>query len=317
MNFGNLALIILRGLEVIAGWWVLFYLSNAPRSKARRIALLIAIPVLYLLWYLLPIDVWFASQIGIGKIISGSTGNEILWVLILIVLAFISGNLQNSIIDVLWYAGIEQNVDVLRSWANCLIHKGWYFHNYPQYNIEYLLILGWTIFYYMNKRKIRGNVPIAFQIQTVIIPIITCVFLTHHADMIRFTTVPGSELKMDIMIDGLIIGVIVLAINLLMYYVNLKLLLMYNARSLAIEAAGEPPLWTKSAGFSHDFIEKYNLSKRECEIVEAILSGKTTYKELAVTLNLSAKTVANHLRNIYRKTGVFNMVALYTLIQNK
>lgn len=48
---------------------------------------------------------------------------------------------------------------------------------------------------------------------------------------------------------------------------------------------------------------KKRLTKREREVLAAILDGCTTDKELMRRLGLSRSTVAKHLVNIYRKMG--------------
>ena len=46
------------------------------------------------------------------------------------------------------------------------------------------------------------------------------------------------------------------------------------------------------------------LTRRERDVLSAILDGCTTDKELMERLGLSRSTVAKHLVNIYRKLGV-------------
>jgi len=55
------------------------------------------------------------------------------------------------------------------------------------------------------------------------------------------------------------------------------------------------------------------LSKRELEVIEAILSGCVGQKELAVSLDISVNTVKKHLQHIYKTTGTVNMTALTIL----
>jgi len=55
------------------------------------------------------------------------------------------------------------------------------------------------------------------------------------------------------------------------------------------------------------------LSKRELEIVEAVLDGNFSYKEISTALNISVNTVKTHLRHIYKTTGVSNIAALSSL----
>ena len=59
------------------------------------------------------------------------------------------------------------------------------------------------------------------------------------------------------------------------------------------------------------FVQK--LSKRELEVIEAVLAGYVSQKELADSLNISVNTVKTHLKNIYFITGVSGINALTLL----
>jgi DNA-binding CsgD family transcriptional regulator len=61
---------------------------------------------------------------------------------------------------------------------------------------------------------------------------------------------------------------------------------------------------------------KYNISKREQEIILLICEGKSN-KEIEEELFISLQTVKDHIYNIYRKTGVKNRVQLSNLFQGK
>ncbi len=58
----------------------------------------------------------------------------------------------------------------------------------------------------------------------------------------------------------------------------------------------------------------HNLSGREVTVLRHVAEGKTN-KEIANTLNLSEKTVKNHIRNIFSKLNVFDrtQAAIYAL----
>ena len=56
------------------------------------------------------------------------------------------------------------------------------------------------------------------------------------------------------------------------------------------------------------------LSRREIDVVKAIMDGNVSYKELASALNISPNTVKTHLQHIYQTTGVSNVAALITLL---
>lgn len=49
--------------------------------------------------------------------------------------------------------------------------------------------------------------------------------------------------------------------------------------------------------------EEYNLSKREKEVLELLVKGKS-YKMISTQLNVSYETVHTHIRRIYQKLHV-------------
>lgn len=62
---------------------------------------------------------------------------------------------------------------------------------------------------------------------------------------------------------------------------------------------------------------KKRLTKREREVLAAILDGCTTDKELMRRLGLSRSTVAKHLVNIYRKMGARSRTHLAVRAMNE
>jgi len=65
------------------------------------------------------------------------------------------------------------------------------------------------------------------------------------------------------------------------------------------------------AGEYYKFIQQ--LTKRELEVIEAVLAGSLRYKSIASSLNISVNTVKTHLRKIYLTVGVNNVEALAAL----
>jgi len=55
------------------------------------------------------------------------------------------------------------------------------------------------------------------------------------------------------------------------------------------------------------------LSRRELEVIEAILAGNVRHKQLSAALNISVSTVKTHLVHIYQTTGVSGIAALSSL----
>ncbi len=65
-----------------------------------------------------------------------------------------------------------------------------------------------------------------------------------------------------------------------------------------------------------DFCRSFGLSKREVEVMEVLLEGKTA-KEIAESMFVSESTVKTHIRHIYEKTGVKNKMELLRMVQGK
>jgi DNA-binding CsgD family transcriptional regulator len=61
--------------------------------------------------------------------------------------------------------------------------------------------------------------------------------------------------------------------------------------------------------------KKYNITKREMEIIELICRGKTN-REIADQLFISVETVKDHNYKIFQKTGVKNRIQLVNLVNN-
>lgn len=64
------------------------------------------------------------------------------------------------------------------------------------------------------------------------------------------------------------------------------------------------------------FAEEYQLSSREFEVLQLLIKGKTN-NELSSELYISENTVKFHVRNLLKKTGCENRIALITLFKQK
>jgi len=56
-----------------------------------------------------------------------------------------------------------------------------------------------------------------------------------------------------------------------------------------------------------------HLSRRELEVIEAVLAGNVSHKGLSKALNISVNTVKTHLKHIYQTTGVSSIAGLSSL----
>lgn len=63
------------------------------------------------------------------------------------------------------------------------------------------------------------------------------------------------------------------------------------------------------------FVQQYNITKREEEIIELIIKGYKNSK-ISELLFISEKTVTNHLYNIYKKLGISSRFELICLFKN-
>ena len=64
--------------------------------------------------------------------------------------------------------------------------------------------------------------------------------------------------------------------------------------------------------FKDSFLEKYNITEREMEIMTHLKNGKTN-DEIAQRLYVSFHTVKTHRKNIYNKLGINNLAELINL----
>jgi DNA-binding CsgD family transcriptional regulator len=101
-----------------------------------------------------------------------------------------------------------------------------------------------------------------------------------------------------------------LAIMLFLFYLYTRLTLD-NPTANTKESESPLSLTTVKVEKFKPFIQ--HLSRRELEVIEAVLAGNVSHKELSTALNISISTVKTHLRHIYQTTGVSNIAALSSL----
>jgi DNA-binding NarL/FixJ family response regulator len=98
------------------------------------------------------------------------------------------------------------------------------------------------------------------------------------------------------------------------FYFYIKLSVAHEALIFASNLAQTPPVWTPEQGISPAFIEKYEITPREREVIEALVQGRTD-KEISSKLNIAVNTVQVHLKRIYRKTNAAGRFALAALVR--
>jgi DNA-binding CsgD family transcriptional regulator len=74
------------------------------------------------------------------------------------------------------------------------------------------------------------------------------------------------------------------------------------------------PAYAEAGRPTQFFLERFGITDREAAVIGLLLEGASG-KDIADRLYISAKTVENHVTNIYRKVGARNRVQLFRLIR--
>ncbi|MDR3171937.1 MAG: GHKL domain-containing protein [Treponema sp.] len=218
----NMFLEITRGLITIAGWWVLFYKLHRPPTRVRRIALLVSLPALYFFWRFYVFE--GISIFGIYP----PTFYAVFWSLIILFFALLVGDWRSSLFTAIFYIGVEQIIDVTRMCAYGSITGGWpqsvSLERYVMFNLQYLFVLGWTVFYYwiLKKRKIR--IAIRNALMTLAPPIAMFLLLTHFDEI----ALPLLEQGDNIYSIGFMVGLIFFVSHHLSFYFYVRQLKMFD-----------------------------------------------------------------------------------------
>jgi len=106
-------------------------------------------------------------------------------------------------------------------------------------------------------------------------------------------------------------GTLLIVILIFLFYLYTRL--TSDNLSAGIKGTENPSLISAKDDGYKPFIQL--LSKRELEVVEAVLAGNVSYKQLSNNLNISVNTVKTHLKHIYQTTGVSNIAALSILFR--
>jgi len=184
---------------------------------------------------------------------------------------------------------------------------------YMEMSVTHLAMFLWAVFYYFLMRTISDEtlkrIPVRFWLITLLAPLLEAIVLFSAINPLKIQLEAGFN---NFIFCGLI-GIILFALNLCLFYLYIKLVTGYQAPLLSGELAHSPPVYTRANGLSEAFIKKYDLSKRQVEATEALLQGKSN-KEIAAALDIEVNTVQVHLQSVYRKTGAPGRYALMALV---
>jgi hypothetical protein len=177
----------------------------------------------------------------------------------LLTFALLCGNLKESrtllgpIFTAAYYIGMEACMDNIRNFlvryttgAGVLrLSPAYYVHM----NLLYLAVLGWAVFYYAVLKTHRGALPLRFWIMTVIPPLGSMMLLTGFATEAR----PLLEMGINIYRQGLLFGFFLTALNLLTFYMYVRLLTFYEANLQTQVLQGQLTAYTRRVTMIEDF----------------------------------------------------------------
>jgi len=289
--------------------WTLFYMLYRPEAKIRRI-MLICFMVL-----------WRPLQIIASVFFSFTTpGKIILHAAVSVVLILLSeGKNRNKIITAIYLWNIGILIEVIFSGLFIGITGSIFLSNmdthYLEMAITQTVMLLWAVFYYLLMRAMPQSaldrVPLRFWLIALFTPFLGAVAFFAVFNQLETQLEAGFN---NFLFCGFF-GLVVFALDIFIFYLYIKLIISYHSRLLAGELSKTIPVYTPESGLSSAFIEKYDLSKRQTEIIEALLQGKSN-KEIAVALKIEVNTVQVHLQNVYRKTGASGRYAVMALVGN-
>ncbi|GHT73420.1 hypothetical protein FACS1894124_1780 [Spirochaetia bacterium] len=236
--------------------------------------------------------------------------------------ALLCGNLQRSIITVIYFNVISAYIDYLLQFYGVAFSAGgnWQdaFPFIPPTIIGGLLFVLLAVFYSRISRKYPVNLTLRSWILAALPPLINVCVLVYFWEVAEEFQKSGT----NIYGIGLVVGIFLFLLNCFLFYWYISILATRQAEETLLklrkEASGDMPpntgtpfdsgglperVWTPQEGFIDAFAVKYKLSLREKQALELVLEGKSD-KEIAAEMNIAVSTVSSYLQRLYRKTGV-------------
>jgi DNA-binding CsgD family transcriptional regulator len=224
------------------------------------------------------------------------------------------GDVLRPLISALYFDGMLQLVNYIMS---CYMYAfsgtlppSFSLWSYFWKTIEGTVLLFWTLFYYRVARNMTAKTPLSFSLLTVLTPLAGLAVIAASVNAVR----PLLDFGAHIFLYAGLFGTLIIVLNMCVFYLYIKLSVAHEALVFAQALSPSPPVWTPERGLSAAFIEKYEITPSEREVIEAMVQGKTD-KEIAVKLNMAVNTAQVHLKKIYRKTGAAGRFALSALVR--
>ncbi len=308
--FGEFVLAAVR----FAAMWIIFYNLHHPRTKLRRILAI----VIMVLFYPIHRILFFVSG---GNVAVNIVFDIVLFLNLVCICeaepspesAHKGGDLIQPLISALYFYGMFQLINYILMcymYFSGTIPPSFSFWSYFWKTVEGILILIWSLFYYRIAREKTAQAPLLFSLLTIFTPIAGVVVILASIN----ATKPLLDYGVNVFLYAGLFGTLIIVLNMCIFYLYTKLSVSHEALIFAGKLAHTPPVWTPEQGLSAAFIEKYEITPRERDVIDTVLQGKTD-KEISIALNIAVNTVQAHLKNIYRKTGAAGRFALSALIQ--
>jgi len=298
------------GLICVIGFYPLFYKMNKPASRWRSIALL-AVVVLGFPSYVLFNYFYFYGKVNVPSFIDVSILFIAFFLLSCVLLgnnrlrALISASFIFSIINlaqfpvVYFFAVVIYPITDLTNFMEeslkfpQLFYGGIFFVNIIV-TVCCLLAARWL-------RNTKTKPPlILYALFNLMFVLFTLIVLLWWED---FAMVMSISFIYSLFMGTLLIGILIFLFYL---YTRLTKDNLYSG----IKNTENQLSTVKDFDYA-PFVK--HLSRRELEVIEAVLAGNVSHKGLSKTLNISVNTVKTHLKHIYQTTGVSNIAGLSSL----
>ena len=300
------------GLISSIGFYHLFYKLNKPSSRWRSIVLLTAVILgrpLSLLWQ----SSFMYKQVDSPTLVDITVIHIALYLLIPVLSgnnrlrAFISASFAFSIIN-LTHLPISHFILVVvspfinsQSYVEFLQKNPNIYYSVILFNNIVIAVCCFFAGRYLRETKLKPPLKlyVAFNLLFVLFPLVVLIW---YEDILSVMSIS--------FLTSAFIGTFFLVIMLF-------LLFLYTRLAADNLTAGlnetESPLSLKAENNDKytPFIQR--LSRRELEVIEAVLAGNVRYKQLSAALNISVSTVKTHIIHIYQTTGVSSIAALSSL----
>jgi hypothetical protein len=208
------------------------------------------------------------------NLVGNSTVNQTFWVAMIFLFALLCGNLKESLFTAIYYIGVEACMDTTRTFiVRSIFGRAVSLYSpayYVQMNVLYLLILGWTLFYYFVLKKRRGNLPLHFWIMMVAPPLVSMMLLTYFADLARPLQ---NDLGINIYHAGILIGLFLLALNFLTFFIYIKLLAFFESQLQTQVLQGQLDVYARQIKSIETAHERTEVARHEMKNLLLVLQS--------------------------------------------